>query len=258
MDSAGNLYGAASYGGKGTCTFNGTKGCGAVYEISPTDTGWTEKILYSFTGQKVGGDGALPYGALVIDPQGNLYGTTYLGGLHNKGAVFKTDAAGKETVLHNFGVGPDGIMPAAGLIRDSNGNLYGTTYYGGQYAMGAVFMIDTSVKESVLHSFGLGSDGQNPAASLLRDGQGSLYGTTQYGGDLSCSILPGFGCGMVFKLDASGAETVAHTFKAKADGAFPTAALISDGQGNALGTTTVDASKAMAPFGTVFKIKVAQ
>jgi len=258
IDSAGNIYGTASYGGKGTCKLNGNKGCGTVFEISPSNGVFERKILHNFTGQTVGGDGAIPMGALLLDPQGNLYGTTYLGGRHNKGAVFKIEASGKESVIHNFGEGPDGILPAAGLIRDFDGNLYGTTYYGGLYTMGAIFKIDTSGKESVLHSFGLGSDGQNPAASLLMDAKGSIYGTTQYGGSLSCSILPGFGCGIIFKVGADGAETILHNFKAEGDGAFPTASLIPDGQGNAFGTTTVDNKDSIMTFGTAFKIGVAQ
>jgi uncharacterized repeat protein (TIGR03803 family) len=258
IDAAGNIYGTASYGGKGTCTLNGNKGCGTVFELSPSNGAFAGKMLHNFTGQTVGGDGAVPMGALLLDPQGNLYGTTYLGGRHNKGAVFKIDASGKETVIHNFGEGPDGILPAAGLIRDAADNLYGTTYYGGLHTMGSIFKIDTTGKESVLYSFGAGSDGQNPAASLLADAKGNLYGTTQYGGYLNCSILPGFGCGIVFKVDASGAETILHDFKAQGDGAFPTAALIPDGAGNALGTTTVDDKDSIMTFGTVFKIAVSQ
>jgi len=258
IDSAGNIYGTASYGGKGTCTLNGNKGCGTVFEVTPSNGSFTRKILYNFTGQKVSGDGAVPMGTLVVDPQGNLYGTTSLGGLHNFGTVFKIDTSGKETVIHNFGAGTDGKYPMAGLIRDQAGNLYGTTYYGGIHTMGAVFKIDTAGAESVVYSFAPGADGQNPAASLLRDGSGNLYGTTQYGGDLSCTILPNFGCGTVFKVDANGAETILHKFTANGDGAFPTSALIANGQGSVFGTTTADGSNSMATFGTVFEISTSQ
>ncbi len=264
IDSAGNVYGTASYGGKGTCTLNGNKGCGTVFELVNSNGTYAGKILHNFTGQNVKMDGAVPFGTLLLDPRGNLYGTTYFGGLHNRGTVFKIDTSGNETVVHSFGgaVGnplvPDGIFPTAGLVRDSAGNLYGTTYYGGQHTMGAVFKIDTTGKPSVLYSFGAGSDGQNPAANLLTDAKGNLYGTTQYGGDLSCSVLPNFGCGIIFQIDPGGVETILHKFKATGDGAFPTAPLTPGGTDMAFGTTTADGSNPMMPFGTVFKITVSQ
>jgi uncharacterized repeat protein (TIGR03803 family) len=149
---------------------------------------------------------------LVRDNGANLYGTTYTagdlvcGGGFGCGVVFKLDTTGKETVLHSFTGGADGTAPAAGLLRDAAGNLYGTTYAGGDLGCtpvgggsgcGVVLNLDTTGKETVLHRFTGGADGRNPGlAGLVRDSAGTLYGTTVAGGDLAC----GGGCGVVFKL----------------------------------------------------------
>src|SRR5882724_10153447 len=124
----------------------------------------TFTVLYSFKG---GTDGANPYGSLVGDSAGNLYGTTLYGGTSGFGTVFKLDTTGAETVLHSFTGVPDGRNPYAGLVRDAAGNLYGTTYYGGAsnncfWGCGTVFVLDTAGAETVLHSFMGFSDGANP------------------------------------------------------------------------------------------------
>ena len=161
-------------------------------------------MLHEFTG---GDDGSSPTGGVVRDANGNLYGTTSMGGALGFGVLFKLDTAGKETVLHTFD-GADGMWPAANLILDSDGNLYGTTFDGGtaegghcRHGCGTVFKVDSSGKHSILYAFTGGTDGGNPGPALVRDAAGNFYGTTYRGGDLSCdSYLPG--CGVVFKLNS--------------------------------------------------------
>lgn len=204
--------------------------------------------LHTFTGKS---DGADPFDTLIFDNQGNLYGTTWQGGNMQCnsglgcGTVFKIDPAGNETVVYAFTSIPDGTTPRAELIRDSAGNLYGTTSLGGASNGGTVFKIDPNGNETVLYSFTKGRDGYYPAAGLVRDSAGNLYGTTANGGNLSCSVQRELGCGVVFKLTASGKEIVLHRFGA-AGSVFPFASLIRDSQGNLYGTTSTP--------GSVFKI----
>jgi uncharacterized repeat protein (TIGR03803 family) len=187
-DAAGNLYGTTTYGG--------ASGHGTVFKMDRTGA---ETVLYSFTGKS--GDGAQPYAGLIRDASGNLYGTTYIGGLAGKGTVFKLDASGHETVLHSFTDSPDGASPYAGLLRDASGDLYGTTSYGGAAGKGTVFKLDSVGKMTVLHSFTGGSDGENPSAALIMDASGNLYGTTMDGGNgAQCPYGVTNGCGTVFKL----------------------------------------------------------
>src|SRR5439155_2369757 len=136
------------------------------------------------------------------------------------------------------------------LIRDSAGNLYGTTCCGGTFNYGIVFKVDTSGNETGLYSFTGGADGASPLyVALLRDGAGNLYGTTQNGGDTSCD--PPYGCGTVFKLDSAGNETVLYSFVGGTDGQYPLAGVIRDASGNFYGTTSRGGS---AGAGTVFKL----
>jgi uncharacterized repeat protein (TIGR03803 family) len=156
-------------------------------------------------------------------------------------------------VLYSFAGPPDGNSPTAALVRDSEGTLYGTTFFGGQSGCGcgAIFKLMKNGREMVLYSFSGGTDGGNPYAALIQDRSGNLYGTTTQGGDLRCAN-PG-GCGTVFKIDASGAETVLHAFSPGSDGEFPYGGLLSDTAGNLYGTT-VNGGQASLNYGTVFKI----
>jgi uncharacterized repeat protein (TIGR03803 family) len=156
--------------------------------------------------------------------------------------VFKLDSTGAETVLHSFDSSPDGGHPYAGLIRDAAGNLYGTTYGGGEFGYGTVFKLDATNAETVLYSFGSLRDGTKPYADLLRDADGDFYGTTSWGGS-SFS-------GTVFKLDKTGTKTLLHDFT-KTDGQHPVAGLIRDAAGNLYGTTTDGGAFG---DGTVFRI----
>ena len=211
----------------------------------------TFTLIYSF---KNSPDGSGPYAGLIRDGAGNFYGTTAYGGLAGYGTVFKLDATGGETVLHSFTFGgADGSKPFAGLVRDAAGNLYGTTSDGGGigctiYGCGTVFKLDTSGTETVLHRFTGGADGGNPYTGLVRDPAGNLYGTTYYGGSSNNCYQ---GCGTVFKLDTTGAETVLHSFTGAPDGNWPSGSLILDATGNFYGTTTWGGASV---WGTVFKV----
>ena len=247
-DKAGNLYGTTHDGG--------VYGQGTVFKVDATGK---ETVLYSFTGYP---DGARPEAVLFRGGAGNLYGTTtYYGGAFLWGTVFKLDTTGEETVLYSFTGGTDGGYPVGGLLRDSAGNLYGTTvdggegsgcYYGG---CGTVFKVDRTGKETVLHSFSVGTEGQYPVKGLVRDAAGNLYGITNQGGKSSCNNGHETGCGTVFELDITGKLTVLHNFTGGTDGAYPDARLIRDARGNLYGTT-MEGGRGCKPYGcgTVFKV----
>jgi uncharacterized repeat protein (TIGR03803 family) len=169
MDKAGNLY--------GTTVGGGSSGDGTVWEVSAKGK---ETVLYNFTGGADGG-GVFEQ-SLATDGKGNLYGTTEEGGTDGVGVVFEVNIKSKkETVLYSFSTsGGDGEYPSSGLVRDSKGNLYGTTQIGGANGDGTVFEVK-GTKETILHSFD-GSDGANPFTSPLLDDKGTLYGTAYNGG----------------------------------------------------------------------------
>jgi uncharacterized repeat protein (TIGR03803 family) len=187
IDTSLNLYGTTSQGG--------ASDAGTVFKLN-TSTGIIT-LLHSFTQANNGlnSDGAHPQANLIMDAQGNLYGTANAGGSYGGGTVFRLDTSGNNfTVLHNFAGGAsDGANPSAGLIMDAAGNLYGTTSSGGGSSnFGTVFRLDTVGNNfTVLHPF-TGDDGANPSAGLIMDSAGNLYGTTHYGGSSSK--------GTVFKL----------------------------------------------------------
>jgi uncharacterized repeat protein (TIGR03803 family) len=199
LDGAGNLYGATGLGG--------AHGTGGVFELAPGTNGtWTETVLYKFPRNTHGSQTA----GVILDGAGNLYGTTTNGGAHGRGTVFKltpgANNAWTETTLHSFD-GKNGAFPGANLTFDTSGNLYGTTYSGGNVkncspnGCGVVFKLIPGANgkwtETVLHSFS-GEDGANPWAGLIFDSAGNLYGTTNSGGNLeACS---GQGCGVVFEI----------------------------------------------------------
>jgi uncharacterized repeat protein (TIGR03803 family) len=178
LDAAGNLYGTASIGG----TFNG----GTVFKVDPSGA---LTVLHTFMGGTT--DGAYPKSGLVLDKNGNLYGTTYSGGAGHSGTVFKLDTSGSLTLLYSFAGGTDGANPIGGLVLGSQGNFYGTTYGGGAANHGTVFKLSANGTETLLHSFN-STDGSDPYAGLVRDAAGNLYGTTQRGGAA--------GYGTVFKI----------------------------------------------------------
>ena len=253
MAKDGSLYGTTYAGG--------ANNVGTVFQLSRKKGVWTETVLYGFGSAP--NDGSLPYARLVIDKNGNLYGTTYTGGANNLGTVFELSppvvegGAWAETVLHAFGGAPnDASLPYAGLVVDKKGNLYGTTNEGGAYSFGSVFKLSLPAEkggawtETVLYSFGSQSgDGVNPFGSLIMDKKGNLYGTTTGGG--------AYFYGEVFKLscaEESGAwaETVLYSLGSySVDGAYPFDGLTMDKEGNLYGTTTGGGKYS---FGTVFEM----
>jgi uncharacterized repeat protein (TIGR03803 family) len=256
FDSAGKIF--------GTTEQDGAFKYGTVYELSPMAGGsWTEKTLYNFTDGK---DGGVPFGGVLVDPAGNLYGTTNSGGAHHLGVVYELSpqAGGswKQTVLHAFANdGVDGASPVGNLFRDAVGNLYGATYAGGAHAKGSVFKLSLANglwTETILHSFPTGHDGQTPFAGVVMDSAGNLYGTTYAGGNPGCS---GIGCGVIYQLAPSAdgwTENILHSFKSdKSDGYYPENELTLDAAGNIYGTTTNGGSSvACGEFGcgTVFEL----
>jgi uncharacterized repeat protein (TIGR03803 family) len=163
-----------------------------VYKLTPAGQ---ESVLYNFKGPP---DGDNPNGDVVLDSAGNIYGTTIGGGTgccpQQPGVVFKVDPSGNETVLYSFSGGADGNTSFDGLFRDSAGNLYGTTHYGG--SCGVVFEVDTADVETVLYSFTCGADGAFPNTAVVLDPDGNIYGTTTGGGAA--------GAGVVFKIPERG------------------------------------------------------
>jgi uncharacterized repeat protein (TIGR03803 family) len=245
LDKAGNLYGTTSDGGSARF--------GTIFRVAPgTDGHWEESVLYSFTG---GHDGMQPMAALAIDAEGDLYGTAAYGGdaqgYNGSGTVFELTPNSVNRhwtfhLVHEFHGGKDGAAPFAAPALDAAGNLYGTTSSGGAYGVGMVFsLIRTSGgwKESVLHAFTGGEDGNSPPAGLVFDAAGSLYGTTSYGGNNDApACIPNNGapgCGTVFKLTPVAAGwkfSVLHAFSGS-DGRSPDAGLIFDSAGNLYGNT---------------------
>jgi uncharacterized repeat protein (TIGR03803 family) len=229
FDSAGNLYGTTNRGG--------SAGKGVVYKLANTGQ---ETVLYSFTGEADGGN---PTAGVTLDSAGNLYGTTERGGhdvqegyRRGDGVVYKVDTAGNETVLFTF-FGSSGALPYAGVTLDSAGNLYGTTL------SGTVYKLNTSGQETVLYTFTGHADGGSPQAGVILDSAGNLYGTTFNGGTA--------GLGVVYKLDATGHETVLFGFPGSIDGSSAVAGLTADSVGNLYGTTEFGGA---ANAGVVYKL----
>lgn len=237
QDAAGNLYGMTIRGGMTSTTW--PAGAGVVYKL---DTLGNFKVLYTFTG---GADGSHPLGGPALDSAGNLYGTTFRGGIATDafptgaGVVFKLDTSSHFSVLHAFTAAPDGALPAGNLIVDKKGNLYGTAVYGGQVSAdntsgaGVVYKIDKLGKFSILHAFNGASEGAQPYAGLTLDAAtGNLFGTTFIGG-----AAPAYGgFGVVYKISPTGQETVLHTFGGP-EGSGPTSTLLRSADGTLFGTT---------------------
>jgi uncharacterized repeat protein (TIGR03803 family) len=237
----------------------------------------SETVLYSFCQQSKCADGLNPYGGLLMDGAGNLFGTTFAGGSHANGncdcgAVFKLAPSGAETVLYSFCADADcadGSSPVSGLIADGAGNLYGTTLYGGEgpadgcssRGCGTIFEISSAGVQSVLYSFcsdytgGICADGNAPSG-LIADASGNLYGTTEFGG-ISGPCITTMGCGTAFALAPGGALSTLYAFCQYAastclDGSSPIAPLLYDAKKQVLYGTT--ASGGAIGVGTVFQL----
>ena len=253
-DDEGMFYGTTCQDAGNACTQG--PGCGMVFKM---DAAGKVSVLHRFAG---GRDGCNPMGGLVRDSVGNLYGTTWDGGDSNHGTAFKVDSGGKETVLYSFGVSEgDGIGPIGNIALDKDGSLYGTTYGGGVEdcggGCGTVFKLEANGNETVLHQFtGKGGDGENPISGVAQDASGILYGATPFGGDTNCGFSEG--CGVVFRLEPGGRETILYSFTGGADGAFPDA-LALDYAGNIYGAASRGGNPScgagdVSGCGTVFKL----
>ena len=289
FDSAGNLY--------GTTQFGGTHDAGVVFELSPSQNGWTETILYTFTG---GTDGSLPLGGVVFDDAGNLYGTAANNGDPSCqcGVVYKLTPSGNTwtfSVLHAFVGGNDGASPSSSLtyccgslsgttvgggshgrgtafsldvtggfpfvipFNGNNGNQpwasrtgrRGTTFLGGKYSAGNVYELTYARNARSTHVFNPAKPlGYHPLGPLLVDSNGNFYGTTYSGGT--------GGQGAVYGLlripNSTRYKPIALHGFTFTDGAAPASGLVIDAAGNIYGTTTVGGTASPNPDGVVFKL----
>ena len=257
FDKAGNLYGT---------TYGVPYYCGTVFRLSPTmQGGWREDVLHDFGPSSGNGpDGCESTSGVVFDSAGNLYGTTSGGGTNGYyGIVYELsptpNGKWKETILHKFSLG-EGNLPYAGVTLGPSGELYGTTFGGGNQGCqpigcGAVYELTRAGNgawtEQLIYSF-KGADGENPLGGLVLDSAGNLYGTTDYGGQQTCNM----GCGTIFKLSRTQGgqwvHTLLHAFNG-ADGWGPASDLIFDRSGNLFGTT-ISGGLTASCCGTAFEL----
>ncbi len=249
-------------------TYGGGSGGGVIFELTPSGSTYSEKVLHEFSGSP---DGLNPAGALVTDANGNLYGTTSAGGattcpsqsgLSGCGTVFELKPSSSEysySAIYTFKGGTDGIQPWGTLLSGARGALYGLTVVGGAKNKGTAFELapkGSRYRETARYSFG-GIDGAFPSDSsgLVADGNGNLYGTTANGGGAHCQKRYD-GCGTVFTLSPSGksfTERVLYAFGGSRanDGSRPSGGVLIDRHRNLLGTTFMGGS---SRAGTVFSV----
>lgn len=232
FDAAGNLFGTTPSGG--------THSFGTIFKLTPTaNGGWHKRTIHNFTGGKDGATGSM--GDLLLDGAGNIYGVTEQGGANGLGTVYKLSPLQNGnwalTTLYAFKGMPDAASPYGGLIWDSAGNLYGTTYYGGTAGVGTVYQLTPGPngkwQENILYNFLGDTDGSFPTTTLIF-AKGNLFGTTSAGGRPSCD------CGTVFRLTLSGGswnEKIIHYFGKGFDGYAPNYGLTFDATGNLYGAT---------------------
>lgn len=229
FDAAGDVFGTTPDGG--------IHSDGVVYEITHAGGRPRERVIHAFTGGKDGAVGSL--GPLWIDSSGDLFGVAEEGGAHAAGTVFELSPGTSKSwsfhTLYAFKGSPDAASPYGGLVADSSGTFYGTTYYGGANGLGTVFALMHNARggyrERVLYSFKGGSDGGSSTSTLAFGPSGDLYGTTS-GGGTSC------GCGVIFKVNPStGKETALHAFAGGNDGAYSYYGMTQDRKGNFYGST---------------------
>jgi hypothetical protein len=254
IDAAGNLYGTNKFGGTRVHSFCAL-GCGTVWQLTNSSSGWTESVLHRFVG---GQDGFSPIG-VSFDAQGNIYGTTESGpGRSGFGTVFQLSPPAVSgdpwslSTLYKFTGGTDGGDPAAGVTVDASGNLFGTTATWGANVNGTVFEVSPSAGGwtfNVIRAFDDSVDGSDCRAGLVLDSAGNIYGTTSAGSFASAKA------GAVFELSPAGGgtytETVLHAFTGGDDGYRPLNGVILDSTGNIFGTTGFNGQLG---FGTLFEI----
>lgn len=231
FDTAGNLYGTTPVGG--------AKGAGVIYELSPSGSSWTFKLIHTFTGGNDGSGGSA--GRLLLDAAGNFYGVCTVGGANGAGTAYKlslVQGVWKFQTLYAFKGTPDAGFPYSALSMDSSGNLYGTTYYAGANNLGSVYQLSkkgSTWTENLLYSFKGGSDGASPIGNVNVDPSGNLYGTTSEGGAARCS------CGTIYMLTlprgGNWTESIVYRFKNTPDGGFAYNGMTPDGAGHYVGAT---------------------
>ena len=247
-DGAGPAFGTLAIG-PGGALFGTTEGggyLGTSFVICPgTDCTWKESVVHSFGH---GTDGNEPIGGVAFDAAGNFYGTTLLGGAYANGTVWQASRSGKgwiTRVIYSFGTdATDAFNAVAGVTVDVQGNLYGTTSFGGAFGVGAIYKLTPSASgwtESILYSFQGLDDGQNPVGGLILDQAGNLYGTTFDGGVN--------GGGTVYELSPSGTFTTLYSFTGGYGGPYNKLTL--DAQGNLYGFTNAEGTYG---YGSVFKL----
>jgi uncharacterized repeat protein (TIGR03803 family) len=249
----GSFYGSTTGASSNECA------CGTIFKINSEGVLTT---LHSFSG--LPNDGSLPYGPLVQDADGNFYGVTLFGGVHNGGTFFKVTPGGAETVLFSFTTSaPKGRYPYS-LIQGADGDFYGVAHGGedtsqcsGFGGCGTIFKITPGGTETVLHSFTMSGGGFSPFA-LIQGIDGSLYGATDFGGIMKGNCDP-YGCGTVFRLTTGGEFSTLHQFNSSwPDGLNPLAPLVQGSDGNFYGTTVAGLEQAgyACPegCGTIFRM----
>jgi uncharacterized repeat protein (TIGR03803 family) len=256
LDASGDLFGITRGGGS-------VGGYGTAFELKPSGSGYSERIIYTFKGGT--SDGSTPNSSLVMDRAGALYGVTAGGGTAGLGITFKLTANKKnnykESVLHSFAGGNDGSTPSSSVAIDKSGALYGSTYQGGATNAGVVYELKPQGRhytEILSYSFKGAPDGALPEAPLLIGADGSLYGTTYAGGSSgACNSSVFTGCGTVYQLtpstkrNASYKERIVYSFKGGQDGQGPQAGVIADANGALYGTTIYGGGSGL---GTVYKL----
>jgi uncharacterized repeat protein (TIGR03803 family) len=215
----------------------GANGLGTIYKIHPNAGTWSFEVIHTFTG---GVDGSGGSAGRMLLRNGRLYGAATAGGMYGSGVVFELTPTpvGEWNFrpLYSFRGQPDGSFPYGALLRAASGKLYGTTYYGGDNGIGAVYELSPRLVgewgERVIYSFQAGTDGNSPISNLVFDAVGNLYGTTSEGG---------LGSGTIFKLSPVGGgqwtESVVHAFAGPPDGAFPYNGMVVDRFGSFYGAT---------------------
>jgi len=218
----------------------------------------TFRAIHQFNSQN---DGFGSEGSVLVDATGNLFGTTTTGaGGLDSGIVFKIDSSGKESVLFNFDTFISGIFPTGSLVQDQSGNIYGVAE-GGPGGAGVVYRVSQQGDQQVLFAFqgGLNNHTQKaPAGGLFLDKNGNIFGTAEFGTNLSCQL----GCGTIFRLDSAGQMHILHTFTGDANGAQPVGPLVRDAAGNFYGVTKAGGNRSCPEFdsfrgsgcGVVFKL----
>jgi uncharacterized repeat protein (TIGR03803 family) len=233
-DNACNLFGATVTGGNIACIdTDSANGCGTIFQIDPSGV---HTIVHAFAGGA--NDGAGPWGNLLLDTNGNLYGDTEAGGAHGFGVLYKLAPNGALTVLHHFTGGVDGFAPSPSFFN-ATGDLFGTTagsVFGCSADCGTIFRFDTDANLTTLYTFN-GPDADGPDSHLVQDAAGNIYGTTAIGGS-SPDCVRSDGCGTVFRLAPDGTFVALHHFAGgNGGGEVPTGSLVRDAAGNLLGTT---------------------